>query len=73
MLVNYIRVYQLSGSPSGVVGQAQGNSGSTGAGGTVAVGQPIPSRADPRLVGQMSNVTLALAVTLLGLFSVCIQ
>ena len=33
MLINYIRVYQLSGSPSNVVGQTTGNSNLTGAGG----------------------------------------
>lgn len=37
MLINYIRVYQLSGSPSNIVGQASGNSNLTGAGGAVAV------------------------------------
>jgi hypothetical protein len=33
MLINYIRVYQLSGAPSNVVGQTAGNSNLTGAGG----------------------------------------
>jgi len=33
MLVNYIRVYQQSGAPSNIVGQAQGNSNLTGEGG----------------------------------------
>lgn len=79
MIVNYIRVYQLSASPSGVIGQVQERSNSTGAGreagagasGAIAVGEPKPSRADHRLGLSWSNGFVALAV--IGLFFGCIQ
>jgi hypothetical protein len=42
MLINYIRVYQLSGAPSNVVGQTVGNSNLTGAGGSGRGTDPNP-------------------------------
>jgi hypothetical protein len=38
MLINYIRVFQQSGAPSNIVGQSEGGSNLTGAGGPVGVG-----------------------------------
>lgn len=69
MLVNSIRVYQLSGSPSNVVGEAQGNSNLTGAGGAVAVGdRPNGGRrsGDLRLRALAMGVLMGISVVFVG-------
>jgi len=65
MLINYIRIYQLSGAPSNVVGQTVGNSNLTGAGG--------PGKGtDPNLgnMGEGMGDLLDLAVLFFGVFVV---
>lgn len=62
MLVNSIRVYQLSGSPSNVVGEARGNSNLTGAGGAIPIDRPDGNDGSKQ-VGEM-GVFLVIAMLL---------
>ena len=65
MLIDYIRVYQLSGAPSNVVGQSVGNSNLTGAGGPGKGTDPNPGN-----MGEGMGDLLELAVLFLGVFVV---
>jgi hypothetical protein len=65
MLINYIRVYQLSGAPSNVVGQTAGNSNLTGAGGPTMGTVP-----EPENMGEGMGDFLELAVAFFGVFVV---
>jgi len=67
MLINYIRVYQLSGAPSNVVGQTTGNSNLTGAGGPVRGTDP---NSVPGNMGEGMGDFLELAIAFFGVFVV---
>jgi len=67
MLINYIRVYQLSGAPSNVVGQTVGNSNLTGAGGP---GRGTDSNPIPGNMGEGLGDFLDLAICFFGVFVV---
>jgi hypothetical protein len=67
MLINYIRVYQLSGAPSNVVGQTVGNSNLTGAGGP---GRGTDSNPIPDNMGEGMGDFLELAMVSFGVLVV---
>jgi hypothetical protein len=68
MLINYIRVFQLSGIPSNVVGQTSGNGNLTGAGGP---GRQNDSPPRPNVFGgQCREAGLGLIVAVMLLHSV---
>jgi hypothetical protein len=66
-LINYIRVYQLSGAPSNVVGQTVGNSNLTGAGGP---GRGTDSNPIPDNMGEGMGDFLELAMVSFGVLVV---